>query len=317
MKRWLMEKNKSLSKVKRTDLSIIIVSYNTKKLIVGCIESIVKSMVGTKIKYEIIIVDNGSKDGSKEEIERLLRSARNDKKLDQSLIIINKSNLGFGRANNQGVEKANGKTILFLNSDIVVRDRGIEKLYNFFLKQPTNTIIGGKLFNLDGTPQSSCGPKYSLLNIFIALFLKGDYLKVTRYSPEVIKKVDWVMGACIMLNKDLFNQVGRFDEGIFMYMEEIDFQYRAKKIDSQIIFYPDAHFTHIGAASSQGRNQPILNVFRGFIYFYKKHGTRIENIILRVILVLKSIIAIGLFLILGKKDDQKLYKEALKIALKD
>jgi GT2 family glycosyltransferase len=296
--------------MKKIDLSIIIVSHNTRELLVDCINSIILSLKETIINYEIIIVDNRSTDGSEDIIKDFLLRSKNIK------YICNKQNLGFGKANNQGVEKADGKIILFLNSDIVVKNRSIEELFKFFIQQPANTIVGGKLFNLDGSPQPSCGPEYSLINIFTALFLKGDYFNITRYSPNTVKQVDWVMGACIMLSKDLFNQVGLFDEGIFMYMEEIDFLYRAKKIGAQILFYSEAHFVHVGAASSQGRSQPILNVFRGFIFFYKKHRNRVENVILRAILVLKAIMAIGLFTILGKKDDQNLYHEALEIARK-
>ena len=153
------------------------------------------------------------------------------------------------------------------------------------------------------------------MHIFVALFLKGDYLNLTRYSPDIVEKVDWIMGACMLLPKDAFREVGGFDEGIFMYMEEIDWQFRAKKLGYQMYFYPEANFIHKGAGSSQDRVTPILNVFRGFLFFYKKHfpGWRLKA--LRIILILKSIIAIVLFTLLHKKTDKNMYIGALKLSV--
>lgn len=286
------------------ELSIIIVSYNTKTLIAKCLDSIYSSLQKSQIEFEVIIVDNGSTDGSLDMI----------RKYSRTLLIKNKKNFGFGYANNQGIKKSKGNVILLLNSDIIVLDRAIENLYDFLITQ-TNTIVGGKLFNNDLSPQTSCGPGYNLLTIFTALFLKGDYLHITRYSPNKIKKVDWVMGACIMAKKELFNKVGLFDEGIFMYMEEIDFQYRAKKLGINIIFYPESHFIHYGSGSSNGRTTPILNVFRGLIYYYKKHRPYNENVILRILLVLKSMLAIIIFTFMNNKSDRNLYLRALNLSL--
>lgn len=288
--------------MKKIDFSIIIVSYNTNKLLDKCLSTVFQN-VGS-LTIEVIVVDNASSDGSQEMIS---------KKYPQVHLIKNQKNIGYGQANNQGVRYANSHTILILNSDIEVQPDALELLYRHFLTLPSKSILGAKLFNRDGTPQPSAGPKYSLTNIFAALFLKGDYLNLTRYSPNHIKKVDWVMGACMMFSKKSFSEVGGFDEGIFMYMEEIDWQYRAQQIGCQIYFYPDAHFMHVGAGSSQGRSTPILNVFRGFMYYYKKHHNGFQLIILRVILLLKSIVATFLFGILSKKEDQKMYIEAFKI----
>ena len=287
------------------DLSIIIVSYNTKVLLKNCLDSIFQSLGAAPFSYEIIVVDNKSSDESVKLISTYKKVT----------LLANDTNVGFGKANNQGAQKARGKTLLFLNSDIVVLDQAITKLFVYFKSLAHETIVGGKLFNPDKTPQSSCGPKYSLQNIFIALFLKGDYLQITRYSPDTVTSVDWVMGACIMISKSTFNKLAGFDEGIFMYMEEIDLQFRAQKLGAKIYFYPEAGFIHVGHASSDGRASPIINVFRGFMYFYKKHGNYLENIILRALLVLKSVSAILLFSLLGKKYDRDIYIKALGLIM--
>lgn len=289
------------------DLSIIVISYNTQKLLASCLASIFTSLKYSYLKYEVIVVDNHSTDGSTGMVQT---------KYPQVDLLVNQNNLGYGKANNQGIRRARGKVVLLLNSDIFVLDNAIDKLYNFYIKQPQKSIVAGKLLNPDKSPQPSCGPEYNLVTIFTALFLKGDYINLTRYSPSMVKQVDWVMGACMMTSKDTFSDIGWFDESIFMYMEEIDWQYRAKKRGYQVMFYPQARFIHIGAGSSQDRTTPILNVFRGFIYYYYKHHSRAQQLLLRAMLILKSIMAICLFSLLGKKPDRIMYQKALRLVIK-
>lgn len=289
---------------KKIDLSIIIVSFNTRDLLKQCLDSLFVSLKESHLRFEVIIVDNNSNDGSCVMVRE---------KYPQVRLIENKRNFGFGKGNNQGAKLAKAEVILFLNSDIVVLEKAIEKLYVYFKSLPYNSIVGGKLFNEDRTPQPSCGPAYTLGYIFIAQFLKGDYLSITRYSPRSIKEVDWVMGACMMFSRSDFIDLGGFDEGIFMYMEEIDLEYRAKNKGIKILFYPLAEFIHTGAGSSQGQASPILNVFRGFMYFYKKHMNTWQLYLLRVILLFKAVSAIILFTILGNKSRRQIYFSALKL----
>src|SRR3989338_8110642 len=110
----------------KIDLSIVIVSYNTKKVTEDCIESINRSLTNTKIKYEIVLVDNDSRDGSAQALQKIAQNKVNQLSYSQT-----GSNLGFGRGNNFGVKKAVGKYILLLNTDTIVLNRAIEKLYNF------------------------------------------------------------------------------------------------------------------------------------------------------------------------------------------
>ena len=287
------------------DLSIIIVSYNTKSLLENCLRSIFQSLLNSILKFEVIVVDNHSNDGSQELIKTQLTSVR---------LIENADNAGFGKANNQGIKLAQGETILLLNSDIVVLDQAIPKLYYFLKNLDHEAIVAGKLFNDDQSPQASCGPAYTLPMIFTALFLKGDKRQITRYSPDETREVDWVMGACMMADKHTFINTP-FDESIFMYMEEIDLQLRAKRRRVKIYFYPPAHFIHKGAGSSHGRAAPILNVFKGFLFYYKKHFGLGKVLLLRTILIVKSILAIILFILLGRSYDRDIYVKALKVSI--
>ncbi len=284
------------------ELSIIIVSYNTKKITQDCIKSIEVSLKQASMSYEIIVVDNASTDGS-------IQMLQNFK------LLSNTTNLGFAKANNQGVKEAKGRYIFFLNSDTIVLDNAIEKLLTFY-KQNEITIqfLGGKLLNKDHSAQPSCGPFYSLPVIFGALFLKGDYWGLTRYSPNAVKEVDWVSGACILTKKEYFQTIGGFDEQIFMYMDEIDLLYRAKQKRYRVFFYPDAEFIHFGTASSAGRTYPILQVYKGFLYFYNKHHHgKLSLFLLTFMLQLKSWIAIGIGRLSRNTYLIQTYEEAQKL----
>jgi GT2 family glycosyltransferase len=298
-----------------TDLSIIIISYNTKEITRKCVETVIQSLnYAHDINTEIIVVDNGSTDGSIQVLDNIKYQISNIKKTNQFKIIKNRQNLGYAKANNLAAKKAKGEYLLFLNSDIEVIEDAIPRMFNFYKqKEKVFNFLGGKLLNKNMTSQPSCGPFYSLPVIFGALFLRGDYWGLTRWSPNKVKEVDWVSGACFLTKKKFFNELGGFDENIFMYMDEIDLLYRAKKNGLKVGFYPEAKFIHLGSASSQGRTQPILQVYRGFLYFYQKHFSDFHLKILKLMLKLKAYLS----LLIGKilKNDYliKTYEEALKI----
>lgn len=290
---------------KSLDLSIIIISYNTKETTLECLRTVTESLKGSPIKYEILVVDNASTDGSLDEI-------RNSK--FEIRIIQNVNNLGFAKANNQAVRMANGAHILLLNSDTIVFDDAITVMYNFFVQNPHVHFLGPKLFNKDMTSQASSAPFYTLPVIFAALFLKGDHWGASRSSPDQTVKTDWVSGACIMTKKEYFDKVHGFDEGIFMYMDEVDLLYRAQKAGFSTYFYPSAHFIHLGSASSNGKTYPILQVYKGFLYFYKKHYSRLSLILLKIMLQLKALIALIIGYVINNDYLKKTYAEAFKLA---
>lgn len=292
------------------DLSIIIVSYNTKKITKDCLESINRSLTGTKIKYEIVVLDNNSHDGSPQLLETMSQDNYNNLIYKQT-----GQNLGFGKGTNLGVKIAQGQYVLLLNSDTIILNRAIEKLYNFYVENEKQVhFLGAKLLNRDLTPQPSAARFFTLPVIFATLLLKGDYWELTRSSPNKFCQVDWVSGACIMTTKKLYLRLGGFDKNIFMYMEEVDLLYRAKKLGLNTYFYPDSQIVHLGSASSNGKTFPIIQVYKGFLFFYKKHYSILHLFALHIILKLKAIIA---YLIGKIKNDSyliKTYGEAFKLA---
>ena len=292
------------------ELSIIIVNFNTKELLKKCLDSIVKSKLD--FNFEIIVVDNGSTDGSVEYLKAQQLEAKRKFPHLKFKIIENQSNLGFGKANNQAFKKAQGEFILLLNSDTEVINGGIEKLLNFMKENKEVDIAGGELLEKDGPPQPSCGPFYSLPVLFLMLFLKGDKLRLTRWSPQKTRQVDWVSGACLMAKRRVFERFS-FDEEIFMYMDEIEFLYRAKKGGFKVFFYPEAKFFHLGSGSSQGKEKkrPVLNIYRGLVYFYQKHHPGWRFFLLKLMLWLKAKGAIFWGSLTGNRYLKELYEEAL------
>lgn len=285
------------------DLSIIIPNYNTKALLERCLSSIFTSLQGSDISHEVIVVDNASTDGSIE----LVR-----KKFLQVQLVCNKSNIGYGKANNQAIKIAKGAYILLLNSDIVVQNDAIGALYRF-IKDKKKAFAGGKLFNEDGSPQPSCGPFYTLPVVALMLFAKGDNWGATRVSPNDTRRVDWVSGACLIGVKSAFVNSGLFDEGIFMYMEDIELLYRAREKGYSAFFVPEARFVHTGAASSGDRRTPVVNIYRGLTYFFEEHRSSTARAMLRAMLRAKALAAILLGRMIGKRDLSRTYEEALSI----
>ena len=288
----------------------MIVSYNTKKITEDCIESINRSLTNIKIKYEIVLIDNNSQDGSQELLETMSHDVKNNLVYKQS-----GENFGFGRGNNLGVKMAQGKYVLLLNTDTIVLNRAIEKLYNFYLENEKQVhFLGAKLLNRDLTPQPSAGRFFTLPVVFATLLLKGDYWGLTRFSPNKFSQIDWISGACIMTTKKYFQRLGGFDKNIFMYMEEVDLLYRAKKQGFNTFFYPDSQIIHLGSASSDGKTFPILQVYKGFLFFYKKHYSVFHLLILHVILKFKALIAYLIGKIKGDRYLIKTYEQAFKLA---
>jgi hypothetical protein len=145
------------------------------------------------------------------------------------------------------------------------------------------------------------------------LFFQADKLSITRYSPNHPKRVGWASGACLLGTRDSFYDVGLFDQGIFMYMDEVEFLYRAGAKGYKVFFTPYAKFIHTGAASSANSRAPVKNIFRGLIYFYRKHRTAFEVSVLKFMLTVKARISIGVGMVLGKRDLVNIYEEGLAL----
>lgn len=283
-------------------VSIIILSWNTKKLLKNCLESL------KDLNVEIIVVDNGSADGSVEMLKKLQSQNPNLR------TIFNKNNLGFGAGNNQGMKMAKGDYFLLLNSDTVVKDKAPLRMAEFLAKHKEVGVLGCRLLNIDGSPQPSAGPFPNLWVTSVMLFAEHWLGDLVRSSFSKVKEVDWVMGAALMVRREVIKKAGLMDEGLFMYMDEVEWCYRIKKAGFKVMFYPGAEIIHLfGGSSKTGRRDPILNIYRGLLYFYRKHYPSWQLPILKTMLKLKAVMAFLLGKLTGNSYLKKTYAEALKI----
>jgi len=198
------------------DLSIIIVNYNVKEFLQNLLHSIEKA--SSKILKEIIIIDNASDDGSVEVIKDKFPTIK---------LIVNKTNVGFGSANNQGLTIAKGKYILFINPDCIVSEDTFDNMISFFESHPECGLAGCKILNSDGTLQLACrrsfpGPWTSftkvtgLSNLFPASRIFARY-NLTYLDENKTYEVDAVSGSFMMIRKEVYDKVGGFDEQFFMF----------------------------------------------------------------------------------------------------
>lgn len=298
------------------ELSIIIVSFNTSDLLRKCLNRVYKSLSFGKIEKtsEVIVVDNASSDGSVEMVK---------KNFPKVLIIKNSNNLGFAKANNQGIKKSTGKFILLLNSDTEVEKDALSNLLHK-IKSENRGVVGGKLLNPDGFTQSSAGFLPNLSKVFFWMFFIDDIPILSKFIKpyhiedksfyEKEQLVDWVSGACFLFRREIIERVGLMDENIFMYGEELEWCYRIKKVGFQIVYVPDAHVLHHKGASSQGAGG-ILEEFQAIIYLYKKHKPRWELPLVRLLLKIGALLRIIIFGIIGKyKTRLPTYAKAFKLA---
>ena len=184
----------------------------------------------------------------------------------------------------------------------------------YYLKKNQQVaILGGKLFNPDKTTQPSAGKFYSLPVVFSMLF-GGDRFGFFRKSPANITEVDWVSGGCMMIKKEIFNRLKGFDENFFMYIEDMELCFRAKKAGNKVMFYPDLHIAHEGHKSSN-RTFAIIHIYTGLLYFYKKHTNIIAYSILKLLLTTKACGAIILGSVARNENLLTTYKKALAFSL--
>lgn len=277
------------------DLSIIIVNWNTKKLLEQCLESILN--YGKNVNYEMIIIDNNSDDRSAEAIKEFSNSTNKQVK-----IILNNQNLGFAKAVNQGVKISQGEYILLLNPDTEIKENVLEKMIKFMDDHPDCGIVGGKILNPDGSLQLSVRRFPNFWSQFLIL------LKVHQFfRPRLIKnyfaldfdytqtqEVDQIMGAFFMIRKKAIDQIGLFDENFFLWFEEVDFCKRAKKAGWKVIYYPEAEIVHRGAASFSQilsiKNQWQFN--KSLLYYFKKHHSFLNYLLLLTVVPMSLFLAL-------------------------
>jgi hypothetical protein len=253
------------------EVSIIIVNYNTRELTLNCLSSIKKQT--KNIEYEIIVVDNNSKDGSQEAIS---------KRYPDVVLIKNNINNGFGKANNQGIKIAKGKYIFLLNSDTILLNNAIKIFYDWMEKNNEKNQIGAIgtiLLNEKLKSNLSYGkfPKASDLLIkefsFINKIFKKNYFeKVDNIQKgRTSFEVDYITGADLFVPKKVLDDVGVFDENFFMYYEETDLQFRMKQNNYLRKIINGPKIIHLESKSINIKLEKLKLLERSKILYLKKH----------------------------------------------
>jgi hypothetical protein len=249
------------------DVSVIVVNWNTRQLLADCLASLYETI--RNLCIEVIVVDNGSSDGSVEMLRQRFPRVR---------LIANRENKGFTGANNQALDIFKGRYALLFNSDAVALPSAIEAMVHFADKHPKAGVVGAQLLNTDGTFQASHTDFPTLWQEFLILTALGRKLYGPWYpshgprDSQVATQGDYVEGACMLVRRKAFEAVGGLDEGYFMYAEEVDWCFRIKQAGWEVWYLPEAQIVHHGGASS--RRQPTskeARLYRSRVRFFRLH----------------------------------------------
>lgn len=248
------------------DVSVIIVNYNTCKMTCECIDSIVEK---TKdVEYEIILVDNASTDGSKEFFEK-------DSRIKY---IYSERNGGFGYGNNLGMKVAKGKYFFLLNSDTLLINNAIKEFYDYAENNQPHTLYCCYVEDKDGKDNGD------YLDFPILSVKELIYYKIKKRPAKIVdhkaKEVDAVHGANMFLPRQAYEVSGGFDENIFMYGEEIEWQLRLHKLGLKRMIIPQPRIIHFGGVSTKKANTRFAN--QGFFITLRKHSSWWNYLILRL-----------------------------------
>ena len=255
---------------KGIDVSIIVVNYNQELLLRQCVQSIIANT--SEINYQIIIVDNGSGSFNGEDFLR---------DFPDVTIILNKSNIGFASANNAGLQIADGKYILFLNNDTLLRDNIIKNVFDFAEKSPQRLFLGCQLLNSDLSRQESVAAFPTVWNSFTENFFLYKLFPRSRclnkyYQNEIMltepAEADVIRGAFMFCPLEEIRKLNGFDANFFFYSEETDLCYRFKRSGGKIYFLPGFSVVHYGGITSDKDLWfKYKNQATGKIQYYQKH----------------------------------------------
>lgn len=251
------------SQTNKFDLSIGIINYNTRELLAQCLDSIDKDSF--RAEYEIIVVDNASLDNSAKMVETnypLVNLVENDK------------NIGYAGAVNQMIKKSRGNYLLILNADVIILDNAIPRTLDFLKSKPDAGFVGCKILNKDLSLQKSCRGFPNILNFLSENFFLYRLFPrfppfgrvfMTHFDYNSERPVQVILGAFMMVSRDVIKKIGPMDDRFFMYSEETDWCFRAHNAGYVNYFYPSAKIVHLGEQSTKQHSTEM------FIELHKSH----------------------------------------------
>ena len=301
------------------DFSIVIVNWNTGDLLKACLQSIFEhSSPGT---FEIIVIDNASTDGSCEIVQSHFPHVK---------LIRNQANLGFARANNQGIRCGQGQYVMLLNPDTCFLNNVLSQLKEVLDRQPDIGVIGTRLVTPDNTLQRwARGNMLSLRTAFNHYLFLSDLFPRRRFfagiadnvNYQTITDMDWVSGACLTIRRAALEQVGLLDESLFMYSEDMELCYRVKQAGYRVVYLPTAQVKHFVSQSMQQQSEEkvLAGPLRSQDDFYQRLYGQKKLIFFRSIIcagtVLRLLIRLVIWLLRSGEQSRYRLREAKRNAL--
>jgi GT2 family glycosyltransferase len=289
-------------------VSVSIVSFNTKDLLKQCIENLLNQK--TQHNVEIFVIDNNSSDGSVQMIEENYSG--------KVKLIRNNENVGFAKGQNIILKRVKGSYVLILNPDTKIPPDAIEKMIVFMEENPGNGIASCKLIGNNGKLQSNGGDFPFGIALISWLFnleflgINSNFHRTEKNFYDKGREVDWVGGTFMMVRQDVFESVGYFNEDYFMYFEDAEFCYKASKKRFKVMINPEVIVTHqSGASSKNPRFNQWSGEFKGLINFYKKEFGEMISFGLRLMIYCAVLLRIITFSLLGKFSTAKVYAKVL------
>jgi GT2 family glycosyltransferase len=286
------------------DVSVIIVNYNTLILLCDAIESILSNT--ESLNYEIIVVDNASNDNSENIIA--------EKYGEKVLYIPLSENVGFGRANNEGIKASKGRNIFLLNPDTVLLNNAVKILSDYLDENPETGIAGGNLFDVNKAPA------YSYRFFFPSLFWEINDMFLAYPEKLIFGKnacfnsssqplvVAYITGADMMISRKAFDKAGRFDPDFFLYFEESDLAFRVRKSGFLIKSVPQAEIIHLEGNSFATPVSRRIHYFNGKLIYYRKNASRFKLSLLILIMHITFYSRIFVFSILLNRSKVRYWR---------
>ena len=288
------------SEAQVVDMSIVLVCWNNKAYLDPCLKSLYEG--GLKSSFDVVVVDNGSTDGSQQMLVE---------KYPQVRLIQNAGNVGLGKASNQGIEATNGRHVLLLNNDTLVNAPALDVLVEYLEAHPEAGATAGRLLNPDSSFQSGFAPFSTLLEEFLIVTHIGELLWTgypSHGDAQEIKETGWMSSACLLVRRAAFDQIGLLDEGYFIYGDEADLQYRLNKAGWKVVFLPNSSIVHFGGRSMDRWKRRKM-VYRGKMMFYKKNYGFFSTFLLRTLFFVMSLLKLLVwcvgFIVPSKNDQAK------------
>jgi GT2 family glycosyltransferase len=258
------------------DVSVIIINWNTRELLADCIQSVLST--AGQLEVELIVVDNASTDGSAAMVRQRFPLVQ---------VISNPTNVGFARANNQGVTASRGRYVLLLNSDARLLPQALQSLVDVLEHRPSVGLVGAQLRNPDGSFQASYSSFPGLWQEFLILSGLGRRFRGRWYpshgpqDSQAPAVVNYVEGACMLVRREAYQAVGGLDEDYFMYAEDVELCYALTKKGWPVYYEPAAQVIHLGGGSSQNRRpEREGDLYVSRVRFFKQHyGLAAANVL--------------------------------------